>query len=95
MPERAIYFQTRIINISVLILFLILGKSIAQVALRWTLQKDVVASTIIGATSIKQLEDNMAAGSGWNMSVEEVKDLLYRLSTNKNKQRLLKPDNTA
>lgn len=72
-----------------------LEKSIAQVALRWTLQKDVVASTIIGATSIKQLEDNMAAGSGWNMSVEEVKDLLYRLSTNKNKQRLLKPDNTA
>jgi len=45
---------------------------VAQVALRWTLQKDVVASVIIGATSIKQLEDNMAAGTGWNLSKEEV-----------------------
>ena len=44
----------------------------AQVALRWTLQKDVVASVIIGATSIKQLEDNMAAGTGWKLSKEEV-----------------------
>ena len=44
----------------------------AQVALRWTLQKDVVSSVIIGATSIKQLEDNMGAGTGWNMSKEEV-----------------------
>jgi aryl-alcohol dehydrogenase-like predicted oxidoreductase len=45
---------------------------VAQVALRWTLQKDVVSSVIIGATSIKQLEDNMGAGTGWNMSKEEV-----------------------
>lgn len=51
------------------------GKSVAQVALRWTLQKDVVSSVIIGATSIKQLEDNMAAGTGWKLSKEEMEQL--------------------
>ena len=51
------------------------GKTVAQVALRWTLQKDVVASVIIGATSIKQLEDNMAAGTGWSLSKEEMEKL--------------------
>lgn len=51
------------------------GKSVAQVALRWTLQKDVVASVIIGATSIKQLEDNMAAGSGWSLTKDEMDKL--------------------
>ncbi|CAG2242825.1 unnamed protein product [Mytilus edulis] len=50
-------------------------KSVAQVALRWTLQKDVVASVIIGATSIKQLEDNMAVGSGWSLTKEEMEKL--------------------
>ncbi|XP_052057640.1 1-deoxyxylulose-5-phosphate synthase YajO-like [Mytilus californianus] len=51
------------------------GKSVAQVALRWTLQKDVVASVIIGATSIKQLEDNMAVGSGWSLTKKEMEKL--------------------
>ena len=31
-----------------------------------------MASVIIGATSLKQLEDNMGAGSGWELSKDEV-----------------------
>ena len=48
------------------------GKTIAQVALRWLLQKDVVPSVIIGATSVKQLEDNVGAASNWQLSKEQV-----------------------
>ncbi|HSI04011.1 MAG TPA: aldo/keto reductase, partial [Myxococcota bacterium] len=33
----------------------------AQVALAWTLQHDAVASPIIGARTVKQLEDNLGA----------------------------------
>ncbi|KAL3848527.1 hypothetical protein ACJMK2_019378 [Sinanodonta woodiana] len=51
------------------------GKSIPQVAIRWLLQQDVVASVIIGATSIKQLEDNMGASAGWELSKEEMSAL--------------------
>jgi len=47
----------------------------AQVSLRWLLQKDVVSSVIFGATSVDQLENNMGAGTGWKLTPEEV---LYR-----------------
>jgi len=47
-------------------------KTVPQVALRWLLQKNVVASVIVGATSVEQLVDNMGAGNGWTMSDEEV-----------------------
>ncbi|KAL3848517.1 hypothetical protein ACJMK2_019368 [Sinanodonta woodiana] len=48
------------------------GKSIPQVAIRWLLQQDIVASVIIGATSVKQLEDNMGASTGWELTKEEM-----------------------
>ena len=48
------------------------GHSIAQVALRWLLQRDVTTSVIIGATSFAQLDDNMGAANGWSLSQEEV-----------------------
>ncbi|XP_060554464.1 1-deoxyxylulose-5-phosphate synthase YajO-like [Ruditapes philippinarum] len=48
------------------------GKTVPQVSLRWLLQKDVVCSVIIGATSLKQLEDNMGASTGWELSDEEM-----------------------
>ncbi|XP_046573745.1 1-deoxyxylulose-5-phosphate synthase YajO-like [Haliotis rubra] len=48
------------------------GKSMAQVSLRWLLQKDVVPSVIIGATTLAQLDDNLGAGSGWTLSAEEM-----------------------
>ncbi|KAL3847197.1 hypothetical protein ACJMK2_018120 [Sinanodonta woodiana] len=51
------------------------GKSIPQVAIRWLLQQDVVSSVIIGATSLKQLDDNMGASAGWELSKEEMAEL--------------------
>uniref|UniRef100_A0A2C9LYE8 NADP-dependent oxidoreductase domain-containing protein n=1 Tax=Biomphalaria glabrata TaxID=6526 RepID=A0A2C9LYE8_BIOGL len=48
------------------------GRSVAQVALRWLLQKEVVSSVIIGARTLEQLEDNLGAGSGWTLSQEEM-----------------------
>ena len=59
---------------------IILDKSIPQVAIRWLIQQDVVSSVIIGATSVKQLEDNMGASKGWKLSEEEVKPSTSRLS---------------
>lgn len=51
------------------------GRSIAQVALRWLLQKDVTSSVIIGATSISQLDDNMGAANGWSLTQAEMDKL--------------------
>ena len=39
------------------------GTSVAQVALRWCMQRDGVASTILGARTLAQLDDNLAACS--------------------------------
>ncbi|GFO20970.1 4-deoxy-l-erythro-5-hexoseulose uronic acid reductase [Plakobranchus ocellatus] len=50
------------------------GRSIAQVALRWLLQKDVTTSIIIGATSLAQLDQNMAVNE-WSLSAEEMNQL--------------------
>ncbi|HEY8471034.1 MAG TPA: aldo/keto reductase [Natronosporangium sp.] len=43
-----------------------LGRSPAQVALRWLLQRPGVSSPIIGARNLTQLEDNLGA-SGWTL----------------------------
>ncbi|XP_070176763.1 1-deoxyxylulose-5-phosphate synthase YajO-like isoform X2 [Littorina saxatilis] len=51
------------------------GKSVAQVSLRWLLQKSVVSSVIIGATKMHQLDDNMDASNGWTLSEEEMRQL--------------------
>ena len=37
------------------------GQSVAQLALAWTLRDDRVTSALIGASSVAQLEDNLAA----------------------------------
>ncbi|GFO26591.1 4-deoxy-l-erythro-5-hexoseulose uronic acid reductase [Plakobranchus ocellatus] len=50
------------------------GRSIAQVALRWLLQKDVTTSIIIGATSLAQLDQNMTVNE-WSLSAEEMNQL--------------------
>lgn len=44
----------------------------AQVALRWLLQKDVVPSVIIGARTLEQLDQNMGAANGWALTTQEV-----------------------
>ncbi|GFO43570.1 4-deoxy-l-erythro-5-hexoseulose uronic acid reductase [Plakobranchus ocellatus] len=50
------------------------GRSIAQVALRWLLQKDVTTSIIIGASSLAQLDQNMSVNE-WSLSAEEMNQL--------------------
>lgn len=45
------------------------GKSPAQVALRWLLQRPGVTAPIIGVRTLKHLEDNLGA-SGWALSPE-------------------------
>ena len=45
------------------------GKTPAQIALRWLLQRDGITSPIFGASTLKQFADNMGA-SGWTMPEE-------------------------
>ncbi|QMU29104.1 aldo/keto reductase [Adhaeribacter radiodurans] len=50
------------------------GKTVAQVALNWLLQRPTVTSIIIGARNEEQLRQNLDA-VGWNLTVEQVKKL--------------------
>lgn len=50
------------------------GKSVAQVALNWILQRPTVSSIIIGARNEDQLKQNLAA-VGWNLTTEQIKRL--------------------
>ncbi len=47
------------------------GKTPAQVAINWLLQRPGVTAPIIGARTMQQLEDNMAA-AGWSLDAEQV-----------------------
>jgi aryl-alcohol dehydrogenase-like predicted oxidoreductase len=47
------------------------GKTVAQVALNWLLQRPTVASVIIGARDEAQLQENLGA-AGWNLSPAQV-----------------------
>ncbi|KAH9488526.1 Aldo-keto reductase dtxS3 [Bulinus truncatus] len=48
------------------------GRSVPQVAIRWLLQRDVVSSVVLGARTLSQLEDNLAAGTGWSLNKQEM-----------------------
>ena len=48
------------------------GQSLAQMALAWTLRKPVVTSTLIGASSVAQIEDNVAAMNRLDFTREEL-----------------------
>ncbi len=50
------------------------GKSVAQVALNWLLQRPTVSNIIIGARNEEQLKQNLEA-VGWNLTVDQVKRL--------------------
>jgi aryl-alcohol dehydrogenase-like predicted oxidoreductase len=50
------------------------GKTIAQVAINWILQRPTVSSIIIGARNEEQLKQNLAA-VGWNLTTEQIKKL--------------------
>ncbi|MGY4773200.1 L-glyceraldehyde 3-phosphate reductase [Kribbella sp. CWNU-51] len=48
------------------------GQSVAQLALAWTLRDDRVTSALIGASSVAQLEDNLAAVRNLKFSADEL-----------------------
>lgn len=50
------------------------GKTPAQVALRWLLQRPWVTAPIIGVRTLSHLEDNLGA-TGWNLSLEMMEKL--------------------
>lgn len=50
------------------------GKTVAQVAINWLLQRPTVSSIIIGARNKEQLKQNLEA-IGWNLTVDQLKKL--------------------
>ena len=48
------------------------GQSLAQMAIAWTLRKPAVTSSLIGASSVKQLEDNLASLNNLKFGAEEL-----------------------
>ncbi|XP_013393821.1 uncharacterized protein LOC106161418 isoform X1 [Lingula anatina] len=51
------------------------GKSVAQVAIRWLLQRPTVSAVIIGATKMSQMEDNIGAAAGWELTDDQMQEL--------------------
>lgn len=50
------------------------GKTVAQVALNWLLQRPTVANIVIGARNEEQLQQNLGA-LGWNLDTTHIKQL--------------------
>lgn len=50
------------------------GKSVAQVAINWLLQRPTISNIIIGARNEEQLKQNLEA-VGWNLTTDQVKKL--------------------
>ena len=48
------------------------GQSLAQMAIAWILRKPAVTSALIGASSVKQLEDNLASLNNLKFSDDEL-----------------------
>ena len=48
------------------------GQSLAQLALAWVLRDARVTSTLIGASSVQQIEDNVAAGQRLDFTADEL-----------------------
>ncbi len=48
------------------------GQTLAQMALAWVLRKPAVTSALIGASSVRQLEDNLAALNNLKFSDDEL-----------------------
>ncbi len=51
------------------------GQSLAQLALAWALRDERVTSVLIGASSVSQLEDNVAALDHLEFSAQEITDI--------------------
>jgi aryl-alcohol dehydrogenase-like predicted oxidoreductase len=50
------------------------GKTVAQLAINWVLQRPSVVSVVIGARNEEQLKQNLAA-VGWSLTAEQVRRL--------------------
>ncbi|KPI13490.1 NADP-dependent oxidoreductase domain containing protein [Actinobacteria bacterium OV450] len=51
------------------------GQSLAQLALNWVLRDERMTSALIGASSVSQLEENVAALAGAPLSEEELREI--------------------
>ncbi|MGR4881856.1 L-glyceraldehyde 3-phosphate reductase [Streptomyces sp. LARHCF249] len=51
------------------------GQSLAQLALKWVLRDDRMTSALIGASSVRQLEENVAALAAEPLSEAELKEI--------------------
>jgi L-glyceraldehyde 3-phosphate reductase len=51
------------------------GQSLAQMAIAWTLRKPAITSSLIGASSVRQLEDNLAALNNSKFPDEELNQI--------------------
>jgi L-glyceraldehyde 3-phosphate reductase len=51
------------------------GQSLAQMAIAWVLRKSAVTSALIGASSVKQLEDNLASLNNLSFSEAELEKI--------------------
>ncbi len=51
------------------------GQSLAQMAIAWVLRKPAVTSALIGASSVQQLDDNLAALDNLQFSDEELNQI--------------------
>jgi L-glyceraldehyde 3-phosphate reductase len=49
------------------------GQSLAQMAISWVLRDDRMTSALIGASSVRQLEENLAAAAKSAFTAEEIK----------------------
>ena len=67
-------------HLDYLFLSVFVGKTKAQVALRWLLQTEPVTSVIIGAKTLDQLNSNLEAGTGWKLTEEQVSIKLLLIS---------------
>ncbi len=50
------------------------GKTLAQIALNWLLQRPTVDNIIIGARNEEQLKQNLGA-TGWQLTIDQLKKL--------------------
>jgi L-glyceraldehyde 3-phosphate reductase len=48
------------------------GQTLAQMALAWTLRDERVTSTLVGASNVRQLEDDVASLRSLSFSLEEL-----------------------
>lgn len=51
------------------------GHSLIELAISWQLSNPLICSVIAGASKLEQIEANVAAGSGWRLTAEELSEV--------------------